>query len=309
MKYRNPVAIGFDLSRFDQHISAPMLRWEHKWYKYLFPHCHELARALRLQEQSVGSVLVDDGMVTYRKEGGRGSGDMNTSVGNCLIMCSCIYAYANQMKIDVNSFEVVDNGDDSLVITESKNYHKWDNFTKFMDDLGFVLKVEEPVYVLEKVVFCQMQPIQLSPSLCVMVRQWPKSISKDVTTTHHTKDRDTHLSYLAGIGVAGSTLTSGVPVMQEFYTMLARLATPMDTEDMGYIGMRQWSRNLVPAYVDITDDARFSFYKAFDILPDQQIAIETIYSNLTSNNFIWNPDGVVAISEYNATSPAWGYNL
>jgi hypothetical protein len=84
--YRNPVAIGLDASRFDQHVSIQALEWEHSIYNRVF-NSRELRWLLRMQLRNRVRGYCRDGKLKYTTEGCRMSGDMNTALGNCLIMC------------------------------------------------------------------------------------------------------------------------------------------------------------------------------------------------------------------------------
>lgn len=66
--FHNPVAVGIDASRFDQHVSAQALAWEHSIYNKIFE-SDELAAALKWQITNVGFARCKDGCIKYYKEG------------------------------------------------------------------------------------------------------------------------------------------------------------------------------------------------------------------------------------------------
>jgi len=68
LRFNNPVAIGIDASRFDQHVSKQALEWEHSIYNKLFE-SDELAQALKWQIYNVGFARCKDGCIKYTKEG------------------------------------------------------------------------------------------------------------------------------------------------------------------------------------------------------------------------------------------------
>jgi hypothetical protein len=51
----------------------------------------ELAELLKWQLQNKGFARTIDGLIKYSVEGCRMSGDMNTALGNCTIMCALVY--------------------------------------------------------------------------------------------------------------------------------------------------------------------------------------------------------------------------
>ena len=73
----SPVAIGFDMKRFDQHVSSDALKWEHSVYLDAFCHDSYLAELLEWQLVNKGVGYASDGMIKYKVDGCRMSGDMN----------------------------------------------------------------------------------------------------------------------------------------------------------------------------------------------------------------------------------------
>lgn len=305
-RHRRPRAIGLDMARFDQHISKSALMFEHRWYYHLYGWSPELKKLLWYQLKNHGSLLVDDGRWTYWKEGGRGSGDMNTSLGNIIIMCSLIYSYCESRHIPIEMIDLVDNGDDATIICDEKYVNAFNGLDAFCAELGFVLTREPVVDTLEHISFCQMQPVCVGDDEWTMVRSWPSAINKDLHTTHHVNTELLHKSYLAGLGVCGLAMGAGVPVFQAFYGLLGRMGTPMSPEDMGEVGMRQWIHGLEARVLPITDDARVSFWKAFGVLPEHQIAMEEGYDSLGPDDVAFEPGEVAHPLERATTDPAGG---
>jgi hypothetical protein len=275
-RFIDPVAIGLDLSRFDQHISVPLLRYEHQFYDFVYSHDSELARLLRYQLKNHGVLLCDDGKVKYTCLGGRGSGDMNTSLGNSLIMVCCIYAYCEYYHISVDNYDVIINGDDSLIFTDVAHRHQFNQLVSWFKQFELILKVEPDVTVLEQVSFCQMQPV-LTAEGYRMVRSYPLCVQKDCHMTLSMRSPGALRTYLASLGVAGEAMCAGVPVLQSFYECLHSFGTPGSEDRFGGFAWNQWKR-LLPRHVEITDDARVSFWRAFGVLPDHQIAVEQSYA-------------------------------
>lgn len=300
-----PVAIGLDMSRFDQHISQAMLKWEHRWYTQCFYGVErkELAKLLRNQLVNKGFVLCDDGIVKYEVEGTRGSGDMNTGLGNCIIMCSLIYSFLHSRNIPLNEVEIVDNGDDSLIITTS-NYltEVVEHLPSFVQHMGFVLKMEDPVYEIEHMSFCQLRPINIGDDKYVLSREWPRCVSKDTVVIHSCKNREYFLQYMASIGVGGVKMCKGIPILQSWYLFLSKLSTPLSDRILTDLCLNMWVEGLEFHEQPITDQARLSFYKAFNITPEAQIAMEDYYKNLNIN-IEWNVESIA--SEINSLSLAF----
>lgn len=66
--FARPVAVGIDASRFDQHVSAQALEWEHSIYNSIFQ-SDELAMLLKWQINNVGFARCKNGCIKYRKIG------------------------------------------------------------------------------------------------------------------------------------------------------------------------------------------------------------------------------------------------
>jgi hypothetical protein len=73
--FEAPIAIGLDASRFDQHVSAAMLRFEHSFYTSCFPGVRHLAKLLKMQIWNKGMVRLANGTLAYMVKAHRASGD------------------------------------------------------------------------------------------------------------------------------------------------------------------------------------------------------------------------------------------
>lgn len=71
-------------------MSVQALKWEHSIYNAMF-RSDELAELLGWQLTNKGFARTTDGLIKYEVKGCRMSGDMNTALGNCMIMCALVY--------------------------------------------------------------------------------------------------------------------------------------------------------------------------------------------------------------------------
>jgi len=269
--FKRPVALGLDATAFDAHVSPSFLRWEHSIYNGIF-RSDKLAELLSWQIDNRGKGFCPDGKLKYRVEGRRFSGDMNTGLGNCLIMCAMVYSYASHKGIKIN---LANNGDDCVVFMESEDY---DGFVcgmrEWFLELGFRLTAEPPAYNFEAIEFCQMHPVFIGDEWR-MVRTPKVAFEKDTMCTLSVSD-DEYLSWLAGVADCGLATASGVPVMQSFYLNLRMAAGSRVAPDrlVEYTGMKHLSRGMSSKVVPVTDASRYSFWLAFGVDPDTQVAIE-----------------------------------
>lgn len=264
--YSDPIAISIDASRFDQHVSRDALEWEHSVYNSVF-NSPELAQLLKWQLENKGFGRAGDKLIRYCVDGCRMSGDINTGMGNCLIMSSIVLKYFTDAGLDAR---LTNNGDDCVIICERGSYARMHGFAEHCSSLGFKIVVDGLTDVFERILFCQTQPVWVGKAYR-MVRQPNPCIAKDLTSLLPWDSEQSYANWLATIGSCGAVLTSGVPVLEAFYAMLLRSA------DGGRVveevtGMQTMSRGVCEARV--SDYGRFSFYCAFGITPDQQICIE-----------------------------------
>lgn len=267
--FADPVAVGLDASRFDQHVSSEALKWEHSIYKMFFSgkHLQELKKLLGWQVSQKGTFRTPDGLIRFKIEGGRASGDINTALGNCLIMCSLVYAFCKQRKVRAR---LANNGDDCVLFLERSDLQKLDGLNDWFLEMGFNMKREDPVYVFEHVVFCQTQPVWASTEWR-MTRQFPNCLRKDTMMLDVTPDQARER--IAAIGHCGMAVAAGVPCLQSIYTRMASVGLATVDESVGY-GFRMMSKGLSKDPVTITDEARLSFWLAFGVTPTAQEAFE-----------------------------------
>jgi hypothetical protein len=83
---------------------------------------------------------------------------------------------------------------------------------------------------------------------------------------------------LASVGIGGLSCNAGVPVMQAYYSMLARNSHGAKVlKDYSYARV---DRQLKLKYTDVSAESRVSFWLAFGVTPNEQEVIETYYNNL-----------------------------
>lgn len=279
------VAIGLDASRFDQHVSRQALAWEHKFYLGLLRSPKDrkwLANLLQWQIHNKAFGRCADGWLRYEIEGTRCSGDMNTGLGNCLIACSLLIAYCTERRVP---FELANNGDDCVIICDKKHLDRFsDGLDHWFKEMGFNMVVEEPVYELEKVVFCQSQPV-FDGASWTMVRDPRSCIAKDCISLKPWNNQKEYESWIKCVGLSGTSLAGGIPVLDSFYrafTRAGRDAKPLSLIDPTLHGGLFWqSKGMHRRELKVTETSRYSFWRAFGITPDEQRCIEAEYDATT----------------------------
>lgn len=269
-----PVAVGLDASRFDQHVSQAALGWEHSVYAQaaLGSERGELERLLRWQLETVGVAYLPTGRVTYTVEGARMSGDINTSLGNCLLMSAMVWAWCQEKGVRAR---LANNGDDCVVVMEKGDLARFmGGLDAWFTEMGFTMKVEAPVDVFEKIEFCQTRPVWTTEGW-IMVRTVDRAVYKDLSSLLNL-----HLgyqAYLGAVGECGLAACGGIPIYQSLYTAMSaagkRSAVTRHAATLG--GLRFLSAGMRRGFGDIHPATRASFTFAFGILPDEQEALES----------------------------------
>jgi hypothetical protein len=278
-KYIKPVSISLDASRFDQHVRAFALRWSHLIYVALVSTgAKQLRKLLNQTITNKVNLYTLDGVIKYTTDGCRMSGDMDTALGNCLIMCAMIYAFCDDYNIP---HDLIDNGDDANVICEAEHADKFKNLPGYFLDFGFTMKVGEPIYVLENVEFCKTQPVYDGTGYRV-VRQFPDCVDKDFHSFLPITNSRAFQHWMYDMGNCGLALNAGIPVLQSLYQACLRSAgnsTGFHLDVSRKSGAEYLANGLISVAREITQAARYSFYLAFQVTPDEQIALEDHYNS------------------------------
>lgn len=281
-EFENPIAVGLDASRFDQHVSQSALKWEHHIWEAICAEKSELRPLLRMQLSNVGRVYTDEGVIKYVTDGCRMSGDMNTSSGNCLIMCALVYSYCK--SIGLPKFRLANNGDDCILIIEACWRKRLGTLQDWFHKAGFTMKVEEPVDIFEQIVFCQTQPVFDGVGYR-MVRDPRVSMAKDLTSTLNCRERHVRERWLDAMRQGGDSLTIGIPVLNGFYRIFPETTLRTTSRDtinrtIKESGMWMMIPKMAQSRRAICQASRYSFWLAFGITPDNQELLEHRFDQL-----------------------------
>jgi len=197
------------------------------------------------------------------------SGDINTGMGNCLIMSSIVLAYFEHVGMEAR---LANNGDDCVVICSRKSLHMLDGIDAWFTEFGFKLTREPVVDVFERIEFCQAQPVWVGDAYRMVRNPWT-AMSKDCVSLLGWANLGEFNTWRDAIGVCGLELTRGVPVWESFYQAIKHTGqlvggvSRVYDSGLGYMatGVRGGR---------VSDRGRVSFWRAFGITPDLQIAME-----------------------------------
>lgn len=275
-EFKQPVFVGLDASRFDQHVSAQALEFEHELYNTIFRD-KELEKYLRWQINNIGYANFSDGTLKYTVQGVRGSGDMNTALGNVFLMCAITHHYLAELGVP---YRFINDGDDCGVFLEREHLSLLDSLPDHHLGYGFEMEVESPVFELEHVEFCQSRPIHLGNNNWMMVRNIHKAINNDWLNVN-ALDYGSLNDRLAATGRCGLALYADFPVLGAMYERMASVTHDKDVVDRllasHFSGVGRTWRMFASqhrAYPVVEPVARASLYKAFGLLPDYQEQLE-----------------------------------
>lgn len=283
-RFARPACVGLDAKKFDMHVSAAALRFEHGIYLKMFREDPKLARLLAKQVKNVGRGYCADGNLKFQIEGVRFSGDMNTALGNCVIMCALVWTYAKRVGVNI---ELANNGDDCVCFMEEGDVQKFRcGLEAWFGEKGFRMDVEETVTDLEAVEFCQSHPVWNGIEY-VMCRSLPMVLTKDSMCLVPANSHREIETWCAAVGMCGGSLSTGVPVMQSFYRCFRRCGVGRNPSkgfmQSIYRNSGQFERMGTLSYDvrEIEARARCSFWIATGITPCVQLELEKYYDEYT----------------------------
>jgi hypothetical protein len=155
------------------------------------------------------------------------------------------------------------------------------NVVAWFAELGFVMKVETPVYKLEHIEFCQSHPVEVAPGVYRMVRDPRVVLDKDLIVLKPIQHKSDYDFYRRAIGLCGLSLAGDVPVFNQFYSALVRGTVASNRVVELESGMQYLAMGMKQKFSEPTATARVSFCEAFGIPPDLQEALEGEYSRVT----------------------------
>jgi hypothetical protein len=215
-------------------------------------------------------------------------------------MCASVYSWC--VKQGIKKFRLANNGDDCMVMLEASDEAKFRaGLIDYYRELGFTMKVEDTVHDLEKVEFCQTRPI-LVGSEYRMVRNLHTSMSKDLHSLNDLASEAARTQWVDAVGKGGRVMNDGVPVLKEFFKQFPTGAAVSDKSDLAESLREKWrykfSREGKFEDIDPTPESRYSFWLAFGLTPDEQIALEQGFSPLRMGEILEQPEEEVNLLQF-----------
>jgi hypothetical protein len=284
-QFNRAEVISIDMSRFDKHVSRKHLKLEHEFYL----HCvdtPELRKLLRWQLTSYGKTRHG---VSYKNVGGRASGDMTTALGNIVIVVMMV---ASTMIRLGHRWDVLDDGDDCLVLCEARNADQVaEALVADFRDFGMTVRIEGRARHMEGVEWCQSRPVEYHPGKWKFVRNPHKVIPSCLTNVKYGGVMRVRRRMVKAVGLCELVLNQGVPILQHFAAMLVRSAGGIKPANLGDTEGRYWllkhelsARRIKleqakPAAIHPV--ARASFARAFGVPEAVQRYYEDMFDSMT----------------------------
>lgn len=287
-KLEDPVCFSLDATRFDKHVSPGLLAEEHRFYRRMFPGDDQL---IMLTSWQMRNKCFTSNGVRYSAKGGRMSGDMNTALGNCVLMYSMLMAVAGRLGVKPL---VVDDGDDCLMLVEKRQAASFELYiSEYFLEFGMSIKLENRADVPEQVVFCQSKIVGDR-----MVRNPLKVMSNGTSGSKHWFDRNLVRPMLTAVGACELSCNAGVPVLQEYALALLRNGRGQRMSrtdiDSGVLLRAIWevgSEEKIYQSTEkpVTVDARLQFARVWGIPVPAQLILEQILREWTVEEVVAEP--------------------
>lgn len=282
--YDDPVCVGLDASRFDQHINETLLELEHSIYLKMFGDVEgpigevKLSTLLKWQRRNSCSWSEGGSRVKYRTIGCRMSGDMNTSLGNIIIMTMLWATFQRETAL---RFHLLNDGDDSCIICSRSTAKKIvKKVEEWFLEFGITMKVEGVFNTIEEITFCQARPVWNGSNYYLCPNPNKRCFSdivsiKDMSGTNFNKQ-------LGAIAACGLACNGDTPVLRSLYKKIG-CGVDMFIPDKShhlYKFRQELIDGLQPRYGEPTLAHRASFERAFNISPAEQLLLEKFYEDL-----------------------------
>jgi hypothetical protein len=278
------VVFEVDGKSFEAHVTQEDLVLEHSVYRAAYPGDRQLSELLDTQLVLKG---ITSGGVVFRREGARASGDFNTGLGNTVIMGASVKAAVRVLtdELGVFRYDLLADGDNCLIFVEPRvasEVHRL--FARAVRTVsGQEMAVEDPVTRLTEVVFGQSKPCKRSLGSWTMVRNPLKTLSHAFSGYRHYNHYDKFgVKILKAVAQCELALARGIPVLQAYFAAAVNklgkfsdLRNPNDFLEARYYETLAKGGALPDVkVVEITAEARQSFFEAWGIGVDEQLDLE-----------------------------------
>lgn len=206
------ICFEVDASAFEAHQESWQLVEEHRIYQSAYPGDAGLQSLLTAQLRNRGITPLG---YKFSREGGRASGDLNTGMGNSLLMLAIVETVLAGYQLTKRDCLV--DGDNALVfLLASEAQPVVETFAqRALVCSGHEMVLERPVSVLEHVRFGQSAPVCIN-GRWRMVRDWRKVLSHGCSNHAHLREPNFVRPFLRGVALCELSLARGLPIIQRW---------------------------------------------------------------------------------------------
>jgi len=269
--FKDPVFLELDASKFDAHVNVELLELTREFYVSM---CASASEA-RYVKYMWGKTRVNYGRtkrnVKFKTYGTRMSGDMDTGLGNSLLMYWLIREYLRVNGIVKYAMSV--NGDDSVIVISIADLGKAQNISIFKE-YGFNMKFGVSMG-LQEFEYCHCKMVETDYGW-VMSRDPSRLISRTGWSNHKRSGRAAK-DYLYSLAMGELAVNYGLPIGYAYGQKLLAYSgkaqqVVMSRKKRLYLEKQRFWKNFDTA--KISERTRNSYYVTWGILPEDQIRIE-----------------------------------
>jgi hypothetical protein len=266
--FDDPVCIKIDAHQFDGTLHEKILALTHDFYVHLTG-SREHARLLK---QTLNNFCRTKNGVKYTVKGTRMSGDLDTAMGNALIMVVVLWCILDQPHL------LYDDGDDCLIFT-SRRYLAaiLKTLQTGFTDYGLNVGVESIAYAFEHIDFCQARPCFLGGVWRFTPNPYKQMRSAFTSVSDFANGSDGPYTRACAISLAG--VSDRLPLAWHLATqaLLAttRFSPRFDKHQIQFAVSqgKDLNKSLQPREPDLRD--RQSFEDTWGIPPEAQVYYES----------------------------------
>jgi hypothetical protein len=272
---RDVVVVEVDGAQFEAHVTRQVLMLEHSVYRAKFAD-PRLKNMLDAQLELKGTTSHG---IKFQRPGARASGDVNTGMGNSIVMLAAVDTTMTELSGGRFPFDLLVDGDNALLFFPREHLEfVRANFRRTITEVsGQEATIDGEAFIPEHITFGQCQPVQITENSWTMVRNPWKVISNSFSGY---RQWDKHLyacRVSKSIAQCELSLAQGVPVLQPYFLHSLRHfdkyreSSDDSVREMFYLGARRMTTGR-----PITALARSSFELAFGIGVRSQQALELL---------------------------------
>lgn len=276
----NSTYVCLDHSRWDAHQRVELLEVEQAVYLGLHPNEPRLKTLLNWQLLNKGR---SRNGLSYISVGKRMSGDLNTGLGNSIVNYGVmLWALRN---VPTDCYEIFLDGDDCVLCLRSD----WvkELLSQDFKQVGQTTKVEKITSDPHAVQFCQCSLV-ITAAGPRMIRTPIRAMTRTMVTVHKYLGTG-WLRYILSLGKCELSLNRGVPVLEAFANCLIRHAgkvKDLPIDSLPYEVRMRLLYDTDPGPCLVTDQARETFTRAFDIGKDDQLMLEKHFDQLDFSDHV-----------------------